>query len=205
MEDPDQDNLEHDALLEKAIRLAAAMPTMLAMYQRLRTDKEPVEPDAKLSMAANFLYMVNGEKPTETQSKAFDLYLVLLAEHSMNASTFTARSTVSGALSNSHRWFQTMSGGSAGSRSTRCASKRRRSCQNRQVKSGQIVVLLPSASMYQLEQPPAFQTVPCRSAWIRSFQACCSSRRGSTEAITSSACWYAELVVWASASVMATE
>jgi citrate synthase len=68
---------------------------MLAMYQRLRTGKEPIEPDAKLGMAANFLYMVNGEKPTETQSKAFDLYLVLLAEHSMNASTFTARSTVS--------------------------------------------------------------------------------------------------------------
>ncbi|MEX1157543.1 MAG: citrate/2-methylcitrate synthase [Thermomicrobiales bacterium] len=95
MEDPDQDNLEHDALLEKAIRLTAAMPTILAMYQRLRTGNEPVEPDATLGMAANFLYMVNGEKPTETQSKAFDLYLVLLAEHSMNASTFTARSTVS--------------------------------------------------------------------------------------------------------------
>jgi citrate synthase len=95
MEDPDQDNLEHDALLEKAIRLAAAMPTMLAMYQRLRTGKEPIEPDAILGTAANFLYMVNGEKPSATQAKAFDLYLVLLAEHSMNASTFTARSTVS--------------------------------------------------------------------------------------------------------------
>jgi citrate synthase len=95
MEDPDQDNLEHDAILEKAIRLAAAMPTILAAYQRLRSGKDPVEPDSSLSTAANFLYMVNGEKPTETQAKAFDLYLVLLAEHSMNASTFTARSTVS--------------------------------------------------------------------------------------------------------------
>ena len=95
MEDPEQDNLDHDALLEKAIRLAAAMPTMLAMYQRLRTGKEPIEPDTQLGSAANFLYMVNGEKPTETQAKAFDLYLVLLAEHSMNASTFTARSTIS--------------------------------------------------------------------------------------------------------------
>jgi len=95
MEDPDQDNLSQEAILEKATRLAAAMPTILAMYERLRNGKDPIEPDTSLNTAANFLYMVTGEKPSETQSKAFDLYLVLLAEHSMNASTFTARSTVS--------------------------------------------------------------------------------------------------------------
>lgn len=95
MEDPDQDDLSQDGLREKAIRLAAAMPTILAAYQRLRNGDEPVAPDTELDTAANFLYMVRGKKPSQTQADAFNLYLVLLAEHSMNASTFTARSTVS--------------------------------------------------------------------------------------------------------------
>ncbi|HMM40710.1 MAG TPA: citrate/2-methylcitrate synthase [Thermomicrobiales bacterium] len=95
MEDPDQDDLSQDGLREKAIRLAAAMPTVLAAYQRLRNGDEPVAPDTGLDTAANFLYMVRGKKPSQTQADAFNLYLVLLAEHSMNASTFTARSTIS--------------------------------------------------------------------------------------------------------------
>lgn len=95
MEDPDQDDLSQDGLREKAIRLAAAMPTVLAAYQRLRNGDEPVAPDTELDTAANFLYMVRGKKPSQTQADAFNLYLVLLAEHSMNASTFTARSTIS--------------------------------------------------------------------------------------------------------------
>jgi citrate synthase len=95
MEDPDQDSWDQDALREKATRLAAAMPTMLAAYQRLRTGTEPVEPRADLDTAANFLYMLRDEEPSNTQRDAFNTYLVLLAEHSMNASTFTARSTIS--------------------------------------------------------------------------------------------------------------
>ncbi len=95
MEDPNQDDLSQEGLREKAIRLAAAMPTILAAYQRLRNGQEPVAPDTELDTAANFLYMVRGEKPSQTQADAFNLYLVLLAEHSMNASTFTARSTIS--------------------------------------------------------------------------------------------------------------
>ena len=95
MEDSDQDDLSQEGLREKAVLLAAAMPTILAAYQRLRNGQEPVEPDTELDTAANFLYMVRGEKPSQTQADAFNLYLVLLAEHSMNASTFTARSTIS--------------------------------------------------------------------------------------------------------------
>jgi citrate synthase len=68
---------------------------MLAAYERLRNGKEPVAPDAKLQTAANFLYMVHGEKQSESKARAFDTYLMLLVEHSMNASTFTARSTIS--------------------------------------------------------------------------------------------------------------
>ena len=95
MEDANQDDLSHEGLREKATRLAAAMPTVLAAYQRLRNGQEPIAPDTELGTAANFLYMVRGEKPTQTQADAFNLYLCLLAEHSMNASTFTARSTIS--------------------------------------------------------------------------------------------------------------
>ncbi len=57
--------------------------------------QEPLAPLPDLRSAANFLYMVNGERPTENAEKAFEAYLALLAEHSMNASTFTARSTIS--------------------------------------------------------------------------------------------------------------
>lgn len=95
MADPDQDNTEHEAISAKATRLTAAMPTILAAYQRLRSGKEPVAPDPEMDTAGNFLYMVTGERPSETKRHAFNLYLVLLAEHSMNASTFVARSTIS--------------------------------------------------------------------------------------------------------------
>lgn len=95
MLDPDQDSWDQGDLREKAIRATAAFPTMLAAYERLRNGKEPVEPDANLHTAANFLYMVHGEKQSEAKEKAFDTYLMLLVEHSMNASTFTARSTIS--------------------------------------------------------------------------------------------------------------
>ncbi|MCO5178334.1 MAG: citrate synthase [Thermomicrobiales bacterium] len=95
MQDENQDDLSQEGLRDKALGLAAAMPTILASYQRLRNGQEPVAPDPDLDIAANFLYMVRGEKPSQTQADAFNLYLVLLAEHSMNASTFTSRSTIS--------------------------------------------------------------------------------------------------------------
>lgn len=95
MQDENQDDLSQEGLREKALGLAAAMPTILASYQRLRNGQEPIAPSSDLGIAANFLYMLRGEKPSQTQADAFNLYLVLLAEHSMNASTFTARSTIS--------------------------------------------------------------------------------------------------------------
>lgn len=95
MEDPDERNLEADAITERAIRMTAAFPSMLAGYLRLRDGKEMIEPDNSLGEAANFLYMLTGEKPTKLQADSFNCYLILVAEHSMNASTFSARVTFS--------------------------------------------------------------------------------------------------------------
>jgi citrate synthase len=74
-----------------ALRLTAVFPTILAAFDRLRRDLEPIGPRDGLSQAANYLYMLNGEEPREVDVRALDTYLVLLADHGMNASTFTAR------------------------------------------------------------------------------------------------------------------
>ncbi len=95
MEDPDWHDLSHEAVLEKSIRLAGAMPAMLANYSRLRDGKKPVNPDPSLNDAANFLYMYHGERQSELAEQSFNAYLVCLVEHSMNASTFSARVTIS--------------------------------------------------------------------------------------------------------------
>lgn len=95
MLDPEQDSWEKEDLIEKSIRTTAAMPTILAAYERLRNGKEPVDPVDDLNTAGNFLYMIHGERQSDTKTAAFDTYLMLLVEHSMNASTFTARSTMS--------------------------------------------------------------------------------------------------------------
>ncbi len=95
MEDATWHDLSHEGVLEKSIRLAGAMPSMLANYSRVREGKQPVDPDPSLNDAANFLYMYHGKRQSETAEKAFNAYLVCLAEHSMNASTFSARVTIS--------------------------------------------------------------------------------------------------------------
>ena len=83
----------------KAYHLTGVFPTIIAAFFRFRSGKEPVVPDMNLSHAANFLYMLNGEKPTPEMEKALDAYLILLADHGLNASTFAARVTT-GTLSN---------------------------------------------------------------------------------------------------------
>ena len=76
---------------EQAIVLTALMPTIVAGFNRLRNGREPIAPRPDLGHAANYLYMLSGEVPTENHVKSLDTYLVLLADHGMNASTFTAR------------------------------------------------------------------------------------------------------------------
>ncbi len=77
--------------VKQAIALAARFPVFLAAFQRLRHGQEPLEPRPELGHAANYLYLLTGNVPEQQHVQALDAYLVLLADHGMNASTFTAR------------------------------------------------------------------------------------------------------------------
>jgi citrate synthase len=89
--DPDGWDESADAQYRKAMRLIAKMPTLIASYHRLRTGQEPIPPNPHLSHAANFLWMLLGEEPGSDDERAMDVSFVLYADHTMNASTFTAR------------------------------------------------------------------------------------------------------------------
>ena len=75
----------------EAAALVARFPTVVAAYWRLLNGAEPVAPDASLGHAANYLYMLNGERPTAAQARGVETYLNTVIDHSFNASTFTAR------------------------------------------------------------------------------------------------------------------
>ena len=75
--------------------LLAKFPLLVAAFERIRNGLEPIEPKPGLSIAANFLYTLTGEEPTEAATRVMDVALVLHAEHGANASTFVARSTAS--------------------------------------------------------------------------------------------------------------
>lgn len=83
------------AIVDKALALAARMPTIVAAYERLRNGKEPIPPRTDLGHAANLLYMLRGTEPSEEDAAALNTYFVLAAEHSFNASTFTAKVVIS--------------------------------------------------------------------------------------------------------------
>ncbi len=89
----DQEGIEN--ALFSAENLIAGMATITAAWDRIRSNKQVVKPDDSLTHAANFLYMLNGEKPDDESTHFFDTALVLHAEHSFNASTFTARQVAS--------------------------------------------------------------------------------------------------------------
>jgi len=89
--DPDGWDQSPAAVYRKAIRITSLMPTLTAYYDRHRRGLGVVEPNPKLPHAANFLYMLSGEEPTQEAARAFDIQFILYADHTMNASTFTAR------------------------------------------------------------------------------------------------------------------
>jgi citrate synthase len=89
------------ATLRKGIRLTSQVPMIVAAHERIRNGKTPVEPDAALSHAANFLWMLKGEKPSTDAAKLLDTDFVLHAEHGSNASSFAARVVV-GTQANIH-------------------------------------------------------------------------------------------------------
>ncbi|HKE30167.1 MAG TPA: citrate synthase [Candidatus Angelobacter sp.] len=91
--DPDAEKVDHNSNIAKAIRLTSQIAMIVASYDRIRKGKNVVQPDTSLSHAANFLLMLNGEKPSATAEKALDVALILHADHEFNASTFAARVT----------------------------------------------------------------------------------------------------------------
>jgi len=91
----DEEFSNKNASYEKAINLVAKVPTIIASWHRIRNGLEIIDPDASLSHAANFLYMMSGEKPDAEVEKIFDVCLILHADHTFNASTFTARQVAS--------------------------------------------------------------------------------------------------------------
>jgi citrate synthase len=82
---------EHLSDVHTAIELVAKMPSIVAVWDRIRRGLQPVAPRADLSQAGNFLYMRTGKVPHAVEERALDTYFVLLADHSFNASTFAAR------------------------------------------------------------------------------------------------------------------
>lgn len=99
--DPDVADQSPEATLRKAIRLTSQVPMIVAAHHRLRNGEDLVAPRDDLTHAANFLYMVKGEEPSEDASRLMDMDFVLHAEHGSNASSFTAR-VVAGTDANLH-------------------------------------------------------------------------------------------------------
>ena len=99
--DADEKDNSHDANVRKAYNLTAQIAMIVAIYDRIRKGKEIIPPDRSLSHAANFLWMLKGEKPSETAARTLDIALVLHADHELNASTFTAR-VIAATLSDIH-------------------------------------------------------------------------------------------------------
>ncbi|HYL95560.1 MAG TPA: citrate/2-methylcitrate synthase, partial [Terriglobales bacterium] len=99
--DADEKANDHDANVRKAIRLTSQIAMIVAAYDRIRKRQPVVEPDRSLSHAGNFLLMLTGARPSETEERAFDIALILHADHELNASTFAARVTAA-TLSDMH-------------------------------------------------------------------------------------------------------
>ena len=92
--DPHADDATLQDQKQQALKLIAQVPVITAYFHRLRSGRNIVEPDASLGEAANFLWMLDGEKPGREKEDTMDLCYVLHADHGMNASTFSARVTI---------------------------------------------------------------------------------------------------------------
>lgn len=95
MHDPDPNSVEVPKVREKAMNVLAQVPSIIAMFDRNRRGLPLVDPDPNLSFAENFLYMLNGQKPTQAVARAFDICMILHADHGLNNSTFSARVVIS--------------------------------------------------------------------------------------------------------------
>ncbi len=93
--DEDPNANDPDSAREKSLNVLAKAPALVAYFDRHRRGLEFVKPDASLGFAENFLNMLNGERPTETMARAFDICMILHTDHGLNNSTFTARVIIS--------------------------------------------------------------------------------------------------------------
>ena len=84
-----------DYIRQAVVRLLAKIPTMVAAFHQMRKGNDPIQPNDDLSYAANFLYMLTERRPDPLAAQIFDVCLTLHAEHTMNASTFSAMVTAS--------------------------------------------------------------------------------------------------------------
>ncbi|UOQ86269.1 citrate synthase [Gracilibacillus salinarum] len=89
--DPEADEMTDEANKRKAVRLQAKVAAVVTAFSRIRDGKELIQPKQGLSYAANFLFMLNGEEPSDLEVEAINKALVLHADHELNASTFTSR------------------------------------------------------------------------------------------------------------------
>ena len=101
LEDNETSNSSPESNMRKALRIFAKTPTALAAFYRIRSGKKIIKPKKTLSFAENFFHMCFGKVPQKEIVKAFDVSLILYAEHSFNVSTFTAR-TITSSLSDIH-------------------------------------------------------------------------------------------------------
>ena len=101
LEDKETSDSSPDANMRKALRIFAKTPTALAAFYRIRSGKKIIKPKKELTFAENFFHMCFGKVPQKEIVKAFDVSLILYAEHSFNVSTFTAR-TITSSLSDIH-------------------------------------------------------------------------------------------------------
>ena len=89
--EPEVNDNSQEATLRKGVKLTAQAPTIVTTHARIREGKDPIAPDDSLSHAANFLYMLFGEKPLPEDARLIDKDFILHAEHGINASSFGAR------------------------------------------------------------------------------------------------------------------
>jgi citrate synthase len=101
VDDPDGSETSPEANLRKATRLVAQTPVLVAKYEVTRSGRDLPEPDGELGIAGNFLLQITGRRPSERAAEILDECLVLHADHTMNASTFTAR-VIAATLSDMH-------------------------------------------------------------------------------------------------------
>jgi citrate synthase len=99
--DPDVSDRSPQATYRRAVRLTGQMGALVAAWGRLGAGGGPIDPDPALGHAANFLYMLTGNRPSALAARAFDVSLILHADHELNASTFAAR-VVAATLSDLH-------------------------------------------------------------------------------------------------------